>query len=853
MRGGGEISRTNPDSRLWWPWGVRARRPTASKTTGYWFFPGSFYIGGRHVRPRRPARTLPPPEDLLMIKGRSLLPFTALIFGLSCDGPQQATGIRGVPDASEIIADGAHGGNPDFFFLPPMVPPPFQHPDFEPGKVTPRLQLSLNSALTNPAREPADLNLPATRPKTTTACAATPLVEEFLPGSVDLVGMPSQQTGWWSNFNLPADGFYKALWDTRQENLSLDKYYRIKVLIDGSDEPLGYADVDPVSNMREWKHVMTGEVVTMIDDTKLPIAFRVETGALCGEATQCGSATITNDNPNGDTQVLQVLTEGGIPVAGVLIPDNWLPPDGPQSVVISIERVNTGVKNVPAGTQQFPCHANLPLQQFDGCFNFRTIPELAVIDEETGRQFATPIIAAVCFVLSDTEDPREPYVQLWSSEPDEEGDQPEALPSADASLVLTNHDGRNCAEQAVVAASSNPLIRVASAGWRKFAKGFDKAFGVKTAYAVDLGIGGILDSFSNVGPAMSAEIQGYTSTEFTLGGGATTTSTARVVGTQKHDGSSLNTGIGGVAVTYTVAAGHGTLNALGTTGGAATEITVTTNTNPINPESPTSGGGFAPVNWTLPTTPGTYTLTATANARGGPVTFTATVPEPVSLNVLSGPWVNEDIESTTGIVSLNMGPSDGAFVVQSWGNCSPWDCDWGVTNATTTGWATGQQITAFWDQEYATRTQTITYLSASRIQVVTVTDFSEADGRTDYTLTEFFERPALGLLARGWVNPATTGANIARVNIISDVEGTQLHAFGNCSPTACDWGPTNSNTTGWNSSYSIVGSWDQGFAVQTMTVQFMSLDDVWVTTHTNFTEADGRTDFTTQEYFRLDT
>ena len=78
-------------------------------------------------------------------------------------------------------------------------------------------------------------------------------------------------------------------------------------------------------------------------------------------------------------------------------------------------------------------------------------------------------------------------------------------------------------------------------------------------------------------------------------------------------------------MTFTVAAGNGSLRLIGSELPGASVLTSITNTNPINPESPTSGGGFAPVNWTLPDEPGTYTLTATGPATGGPVTFTATV------------------------------------------------------------------------------------------------------------------------------------------------------------------------------------------------------------------------------------
>lgn len=694
------------------------------------------------------------------MKCRSLLVLSAFLVAGGCKDARQSIGPRAPDGPAEIISDGSHGGNADFFFLPPMVPPPFQDPDFDAGQFNPRLQASLKIEICT-----LDSNLlsPEGKPLSTTPCVG-PLIKTFAPGSVDLVGVPSQQSGWWSNFNLPSDGFYKVLWDTRQHELALDKYYRIKVLLDGSDVPLGYADVDPVSNMREWRHAVTGEVVTMIDDSKLPIVFRVEKGALCEGATQCGSATITNDNPNGDTQLLQVLNEDGVPVAGVLIPDGWLPPDGPQSVVFSIARVNTGVNNVAAGTQQFPCHANLQMQQFDGCFHFSTIPELPVIDEETGRQFATPIIGAVCFVLNDTEDPREPFAQLWSSEPGEEGDQPIPLKSADASGILTAHDGANCGgtQEPVADNTSNLLTRFASAGWQKVTSGLGRVFGVKTAYAVDLGLGGILDGISNIGPAVSAQLQQYTPTELELGPGATTTATVRIVGTQKHDGSALTTGIGGMQVTYTLAAAnHGELKLIGSEGAGSSSVTVSTNTNPINPESPTSGGGFAPVNWTMPTAPGTYTLTATSPSAAGSVTFTFTVPEPaVALGVLAGNWINENVQ-TGGNPRVQISVDGNDVFVHAWGACSPTLCDWGPTTASTTRWASDQEITAVWDQSFVISTLTITSLPDGRLSIVNHYDFIPPDTRVDFTSpAEFFSREVVTGVDQSHTGPMNLSALI---------------------------------------------------------------------------------------------
>src|SRR5205085_2086823 len=142
----------------------------------------------------------------------------------------------------------------------------------------------------------------AVLPKATTQCVAGAPIKTFPVGSVNVVNLPLKQTGWWTVFNLPPDGFYYVLWDTRQSNLNVNKYYRIKVFVNGATDPLGVADVDPMSNILQWKYTLTGQVIQLVDDVLLPIPFRVEKGGgstLCGDASLCYSTTVTNSSTSG--------------------------------------------------------------------------------------------------------------------------------------------------------------------------------------------------------------------------------------------------------------------------------------------------------------------------------------------------------------------------------------------------------------------------------------------------------------------------------------------------------------------------------------------------------------------------
>lgn len=644
------------------------------------------------------------------MKGRRLLALSVLTIALACQDNSPPTGPRGLGapgDPAGLISDGAHaGGNPDFFFLPPMVPNPANSPNYEAGKFNGSLAARLTVQICRLQGPPVN----ADGQPVATDCVAGPLVKEFAAGTVELQG--------------GADGHYQVQWKTRESTLDVTQYYRIKVLIAGSNAVFGLADVDPMENKGQLKNARTGEVIALIDDSTLPIKFRIENGGgptLCGGATLCGSGTITNTTPNGEPQFVRVQAPDGSFIAGVLIPSGFLPLDGPQTVVLTIAGVNTGANDVSTGTQATPCHANLPLQQFNSCFHFSTIPQLATIaGSEEGHQFLKPITVAVCVVLEDTEDTREPWLQLWSS--DEGGEDTKPLPSASAAQILSGPSGQNCGDVLLaVNENSNGFTRFASAGWQKVKSGYSRFFGVQTAYAVDFGIGGLAFDLSNIGPALTAHIRATTSTEFTVAAGANAAPTVKIEGTKTHNANPVyNLGIGDLPVTFT-------LTHQGSEDPPVTQV--------VN----TGEGGFASFDWT-PTEPGNYTITAEAQAIGGPVTFTATVTEPIiGLNVLQGSWVNEDQE-LGNITRVYIAVEGNAAWVEQWGRCVPTDCPFGSAAANTSLWAGEQVIGAVWVQSYATRTESITYLSASRLRVVMFTDFTVADGRTDYTITEFFTK-----------------------------------------------------------------------------------------------------------------
>ena len=577
------------------------------------------------------------------MKGRGLLALSVLSLALACEGNQQPTGPNAPADASQVISDGTRiGGNPDFFFLPPLVPNPVNNGNFERGKFNNALQPSLSVEICQLVPE-----LLNALPTATTACVTGPAVKTFAAGSVGQVGLPRNQAGWWTTHDLPNEGFYYVLWDTRQSNLSTSSYYRIKVKLGGSIV-LGFADVDPMDNMREFRNARTGDVIPFVDDAKLPIPFRVERGALC-EGGTCNSATITNNSPTGSQSV--TVDAGGGNIAGASFPNGWLPSGDdcpsegscPQSVIVTVTEVNTPGSGLPG--ESTVCHPalNPKLQQFRGCFKYTTTPQLQPFNE-AGDQFAQNVIVAVCYELEGTNDPRRDFAELYASGPNEP---PHALADV-AEGALVGVTTKNCSSDAPVVGlrSSNPLTQLASTGWRKLKGGLGQVFGIKTAYAVDLGLGGIVKGFSNISPVLSATIEASSSTELTLAPGAMTTSTVRILGSHHHADHAA-TGIGGLTVTF--AASGGTLNA----------ATVTT-----------AADGTASVNWTMPAGAGPYTLTADGPALGGPVTFTATVQQPP--NMLS--------MQTGATIQLAATPPD---VIATWLSSAPTKFQVGATGLVT--------------------------------------------------------------------------------------------------------------------------------------------------------------------------
>ena len=231
----------------------------------------------------------------------------AAFAALSCSDRSTPTSPRSLkPDASsKTIFDGAHNGNQDVWFLPPMVPNPVGKPGygnaFDPGL---SVAIKIKDVTTN----------------------------------TYVVGAPSAVT-----VSL-TDQIYQANWDTKNPVLSLTDIYRVEVQVSG--KTVAYADIDVVS-AGELKNLTTGDAIPLVDGRTLPIKVRIEQGLQpCANPATCTSTTVP----------ATIVTDTKVPTPDGL---NWITfPGGGTwntqgvAAVVTIEDVSSQFGNTAAGCAQ---------------------------------------------------------------------------------------------------------------------------------------------------------------------------------------------------------------------------------------------------------------------------------------------------------------------------------------------------------------------------------------------------------------------------------------------------------------------------------------------------------------------
>lgn len=344
-----------------------------------------------------------------------------LVFG--CRGD---TASPNVDTPMYAVSDGAHNGNPDFFFLPPLFQNPNTSPNYEPTaanmSLKPAVEIcELGDAAADGSRE----------------CIAGPPVTRFDPSIV----------------TTTSDQAYQVNWKTDASNLNIAKFYRIRVLVGST--LLGFADVDPVSSGSQLRNVQTNEYIGLVDGRTLPIKFRIETGALCAvDGTPCASRTI-NLAQGGGIELL-----GGGEDFKVDIPSGTTATFNGQTVTtvtVNLE-VCSGI--------------DVDLPTVGACLRLTTFFD-ATGDGEL--EFSQPVLVSLCVLNELIHTAEESRQQGLITLHQQDGSLIRALPHADPNcdVIGTNSSGwdwlkslaaRFLAPKPAFAATRNALLHVGAGG-----------------------------------------------------------------------------------------------------------------------------------------------------------------------------------------------------------------------------------------------------------------------------------------------------------------------------------------------------------------------------------------------------
>jgi len=284
---------------------------------------------------------------------------------------------------------------------------------------------------------------------------------------------------------------------------------------------------------------------------------------------------------------------------------------------------------------------------------------------------------------------------------------------------------------------------------------------------------------------------------------------------------------------------------------------------------------------------GVATLAALTAGLMAPAAHATPVPPNASAALL-GTWINTN-PSSNSVKQVVISPSRlGNVIVDAFGACSPSYCEWGrvpaivygTTVSSTTG-ATFQTNQRFLDgnSEWSRTTllgSLVRTRDGAQLKLRELTVFEDGSGRKNYEVDETFklgkgqapaitghsvssyrlgDRPALNAGALGlWVNPSATGG-LAKVFVGGTAAAPLVHAFGQCSPTPCDWGRVRGITYGPSISATVANNvlapYTFGFKKAQLAITYhhplKGEDTLTVTSYNEFTDGSGRSNYAKTE------
>ncbi len=216
-----------------------------------WAHHRSVALGLQRDRAPCPISDNHPRGLMLSSRGRALLAAGAFALGGSACRDEVTSPISGPP--SFAISDAGHsGGNPHFFWLPPLVPPSNFSGTFDPMLDAEVTICQWDGSL----------------------CVGDPVVR-FTRHSGEGSEILRAELG---------EQQYIVNWHLDRYAIEASRIYRISVTVAGT--VLGFADVQVEANVRALKNVETNEYIPVSSERTVPLKFRIEEGALpVGERT----------------------------------------------------------------------------------------------------------------------------------------------------------------------------------------------------------------------------------------------------------------------------------------------------------------------------------------------------------------------------------------------------------------------------------------------------------------------------------------------------------------------------------------------------------------------------------------
>ncbi|MDQ6944996.1 MAG: hypothetical protein M3256_01705 [Actinomycetota bacterium] len=285
----------------------------------------------------------------------------------------------------------------------------------------------------------------------------------------------------------------------------------------------------------------------------------------------------------------------------------------------------------------------------------------------------------------------------------------------------------------------------------------------------------------------------------------------------------------------------------------------------------------------------TIAAAATVGVLASPASASNTPPLPDA--ALVGTWVNTNANTRSVKQIVVERDRTGGITVDGFGACIPTLCEWGRVPAIVYGpnvsaktGATFQTDQAFlinktgeWSRTQLLATVRVAATGAKALTVRELTAFEDASGRHNFTVTETFV-PGQGLpattdgtsasgyplgfppsaeagLAGTWTAP---GNAVIKLEINLVFGSPLIHAFGACSPSACDmgtvkgitYGPTISATTG----NVVLAPFSFGFKNEQLVIVYVrgttpARDRLLVGNYNEFTDGSGRSNYVVNETF----